>query len=442
LQVKKNVEDMKIKFYLFGLLLMGCLTSCLEGSTSSTAVSDEPVITNFYLYSDSVKGISDYVFLINEDSMLIYNYDSIDYGTRIDSLGFTITPRFHAVYINDTLDFYAMKDVCLDFRNEVKITVVASDKKTSADYRVRVNVHTVDPDTFIWNGVKSEVFVGNAQTEKALWFNGRLLYFAVVDNDLVANESVDGVNWKALNVSGFDVNFASADFNYLIGTEDFIYYFVDGELYKSADGEIWTSEVITGIAVEHLLFAMNGKIFGVTEENGIARLDGGMWTDLGVLPSGFPVKGAAMMVAPAPSGRERVFVVGGIDVNGGFLSSMWSSEDGAYWSDMTGGKVQFTPRAYAAMAQYGGGLMLFGGVGEDDVVVKDAQLYSKDFGLNWGEPKAKSEIGDMYLPRYGHSAVVTPSGYIYLIGGRASSATSINDVWMGLNYASLPGFRR
>ena len=87
--------------------------------------------------------------------------------------------------------------------------------------------------------------------------------------------------------------------------------------------------------------------------------------------------------------------------------------------------------------------MLFGGMTQvDGEVVKDAQLYSKDFGLNWGEPKAKSEIGDMYLPRYGHSAVVTPSGYIYLIGGRASSATSINDVWMGLNYASLPGFRR
>ena len=432
---------MKIKFYLFGLLLMGCLTSCLESSTSTTAVSDEAVITNFYLYNDSIEGISDYEFLIDEDSMLIYNYDSIDYGTRIDSLAFAITPRFHAVYINDTLDFYAATSVFLDFTNEVKITVVASDEKTSADYRVRVNVHTVDPDTFSWNGVKSEVFAGYAQTEKALWFNGRLLYFAVVDNDLVVNESVDGVAWSAL-ASDLDIDFASADLNYLVGTEDFIYYFTDGELYKSADGVTWTSEVITGIAVEHLLFAMNGKIFGVTEENGIARLDGGMWTDLGSLPSSFPVEGAAVMVAPAPSGKERVFVVGGVDASGRLLSSIWSSEDGAYWSDMSGGKEMFSPRAYAAMAQYGGGLMLFGGVGSDDVVVKDAQLYSKDFGLNWGEPKAKSVIGDMYLPRYGHSAVVTPAGYIYLIGGRASSATSVNDVWMGLNYASLPGFKR
>lgn len=432
---------MKIKSYLFGLLLMGCLTSCLEGSTSSTIVSEEAVITNFYLYDDSIKGISDYVFLIDNDSMLIYNYDSIDYGTRIDSLGFVITPRFHAVYINDTLDFYSMSSVVLDFTKEVKITVVASDEKTSADYRVRVNVHTVDPDTFIWKGIKSEVFAGYAQTEKALWFNGKLMYFAVVDNDLVVNESVDGVAWSAL-ASDLDIDFASADLNYLVGTEDFIYYFTDGELYKSADGVTWTSEVITGIAVEHLLFAMNGKIFGVTEENRIARLDDGMWTDLGRLPSAFPVKGAAMMVAPAPSGKERVFVVGGVDASGRLLSSIWSSEDGTYWSDMSGGKEMFSPRAYAAMAQYGGGLMLFGGVGSDDVVVKDAQLYSKDFGLNWGEPKAKSVIGDMYLPRYGHSAVVTPTGYIYLIGGRASSELSVNDVWMGLNYASLPGFKR
>jgi hypothetical protein len=153
--------------------------------------------------------------------MLIYNYDSIDYGTRIDSLGFVITPRFHAVYINDTLDFYSMSSVALDFTKEVKITVVASDEKTSADYRVRVNVHTVDPDTFIWKGIKSEVFAGYAQTEKALWFNGKLMYFAVVDNDLVVNESVDGVAWSAL-ASDLDIDFASADLNYLVGTEDFI----------------------------------------------------------------------------------------------------------------------------------------------------------------------------------------------------------------------------
>ena len=85
--------------------------------------------------------------------------------------------------------------------------------------------------------------------------------------------------------------------------------------------------------------------------------------------------------------------------------------------------------------------MVFGGVNSVLEVVEDVQLYSKDFGLTWGGPKEKSEIGDLYLPRYEHSAVVTPAGYIYLIGGRTSKETTINDVWQGLNYASLPGFR-
>ena len=86
--------------------------------------------------------------------------------------------------------------------------------------------------------------------------------------------------------------------------------------------------------------------------------------------------------------------------------------------------------------------MLFGGMGQSGEVVVDAQLYSKDFGLNWGEPKEKSKIGDLYVPRYGHSAVVTSSGYIYLIGGSASVGATINDVWKGMNYATLPGFRK
>ena len=56
--------------------------------------------------NDSIKGIGDYAFVIDNDSMLIYNSDSIDYGTRIDSLGFVITPRFSSVYVNDTIDLY------------------------------------------------------------------------------------------------------------------------------------------------------------------------------------------------------------------------------------------------------------------------------------------------------------------------------------------------
>ncbi len=437
--------DMKKCVYILGMFfLMLFATSCLDnGGTASTLISDEAKITSFYLYSDSIDEIDDYVFTIDHDSMSIYNYDSIDYGTRIDSLSFVLNPRFHKVYINDTLDYYNLTEVYLDFTNGVKFTVVAADEKTSADYWVKLNIHQVDPDTFIWQGVKSEVFAGYATTEKVLWVNDKLLYFAIVENDLLVNESVDGVKWDALEVSGLDIDFSSIDLNYLVGYENFVCLYYDGELYKSADGATWTSEVITGIAVEHLLFAMGGKIYGVTADFGLARLDGTDWVDLGRLPSDFPIEGAAVLMAKAPSGKERVFVLGGIDRDGKYLSSVWSSENGDYWSELSGGKEQFTPRAYAALAQYGGGLMLFGGVAEDgENVVDDAQLFSKDFGLNWGEPKEKSEIGNLYVPRYGHSAVVTPNGYIYLIGGKSSSVRSNNDVWQGLNYASLPGFRK
>jgi hypothetical protein len=354
-----------------------------------------------------------------------------------------LNPRFSSVYINDTLDYYKLNEVYLDFTKKMKFTVVAADEKSSADYWVQVNVHKVDPDTFVWEGIKSEVFAGYTLTEKALWINDRLLYFAIVDNDLVVYESVDGVKWDSLVVSGLDIDFSSVDLNYLVGYENFVCLYYDGELYKSVDGATWTSEVITGIAVEHLLFAMEGKMYGVTLDRGLARLDGSDWVDLGRLPSDFPKRGAAVLVAKAPSGKERVFVIGGVDKDGKYLSSVWSSETGGYWSELSGGKEQFTPRAYAAVAQYGGGLMLFGGMAQEgEEVVKDAQMYSKDFGLTWDDPKVKSVISDLYVPRYGLSAVVVPTGYIYLIGGKSSSSRSNNDVWQGLNYASLPGFRR
>lgn len=435
---------MKRGIYFFGLMsLLLMLFSCVKNDDASTStISEDAIITNFYLYSDSIKNIDDYRFTIDNDSMLIYNYDSIDYGTRIDSLSFVITPNFSAVYVNDSINFTKSSGVVLDFTKDVKITVVARDEKTSADYHVKVNVHQVDPDTFVWNGVKSEVFAGYAVSAKAVCFDEKLIYMAVVDDELLVYESVDGADWSKIEHSGIDVDLAVLDLNYLSVTEDYLYLMADGGLYRSADAAVWTLVETSGEVVEHLLFGMSNRVYGVTGNRSLARLDDLEWVDLGVLPSKFPVEGGAVLVAAAPSGKERVFVLGGIDAEGNYLSSVWSSEDGVYWSEMTGGKELFSPRAYAAVAQYGDGLMLFGGKGQSGEVVEDAQLYSKDFGLNWGEPKEKSKIGDLYVPRYGHSAVVTSSGYIYLIGGSASVGATINDVWKGMNYASLPGFRK
>ena len=426
---------------------MFLLLSCVKNSdTSTNLIAEDAVITNFYLYSDSIKTIDDYVFTIDNDSMLIYNYDSIDYGTRINSLSFVITPKFAEMYVNDTIDFYNATGVVLDFNQRVKITVVAKDKKETADYYVQVNVHKVDPDTFVRQGVNSEVFAGDAESAKALYFNGKLVYMAVVADKLVAYESEDGAEWSMIETAGIDVDLVALDLDYLVATDGYLYVSANGRLYQSADASEWVLVETSGEAVENLLFGMENKVYGVTTDRVLARLDGSEWIALGALPSRFPVEGGAVLVAAAPSGRDRVFVVGGIDAEGNYLSSVWSSENGSYWSELTGGKEMFTPRAYAAVAQYADGLMLFGGVGKSEgdivAVVSDAQLYSKDFGLNWGEPKDKSKIGELYLHRYGHSAVVTPSGYIYLIGGSVSEGATINDVWKGMNYASLPGFRK
>ncbi len=433
---------MKKSIYVFGILFLMLFVSCNKDNNNQTVISEEAVITSFYLYSDSIKDISNYKFTIDNDSMLIYNYDSIAYGTEVDSLAFVLNPRFHKVYINDSIDYYTLAGVYLDFTKEVKFTVVAADEIESADYRVRVNVHQVDPDTFIWKSVNDRVFEGDALTAKAVYVNERFVYLAVVDGKLLVNKSANGSSWLSVLPKDLDVDLAKLNLNNLVVTDDCMYVEEDGRLYKSVDGTAWSVVDATGVEVDRLLFAMNDKVYAATISNHIARLDAGVWSDLGELPVGFPVEGGAVLVADAPSGKSRVFVVGGIDKEGNYLSSVWSSEDGVYWSDMTGGKEQFTPRAYAAVAQYGEGLMLFGGKDTAGKVVEDAQLFSKDYGMTWSEPKAKTVVDSLYVPRYEHSVVVTPSGYIYLIGGRTSAEAAINDVWMGLNYASLPGFRR
>ena len=84
--------------------------------------------------------------------------------------------------------------------------------------------------------------------------------------------------------------------------------------------------------------------------------------------------------------------------------------------------------------------MIFVGRYENGVLTEQRHLFSKDYGLTWKYPDSKMEIPSLYAPRYAASGLVSSSGILYLIGGRGSENTSIQDVWRAISYISMPGF--
>lgn len=417
------------------------IISCSEDNKNTTTISETAKITSFLLKGNDT--VNSCTFTIDQDSFLIYNADSLTMGTSIDSLYALIRPTFYKIWINDTVDMYLYDTLWLNFENEIRYTVVAADKKTEATYTLRINRHTVDPDTLVWNGVDFDVFAGVSKNEKALYFAEKIVYLVQLGDKLTVLTSQTGSDWKTEQTVGLPSSVTNADCSRAFAVEKAIYIIVDGVLYTSPDGLAW-SAIDASPAVDRLLYTMDNELYAVAKDAGtqqLVRLNGNVWQNVAALPYAFPTDGEAVAVEAGPTGISRAFVFGGIDSEGNYLNSLWSTENGTYWSNLTSGSKNLTPRADAAIAQYANHLMLFGGR-DADGNVQTREMWSKDYGMTWTPmDSTKKQLPQMYVRRYGLSAVTTPAGHIYLIGGRASDDTQIADVWHGVHYASLPGFK-
>ncbi len=422
---------------LFAVLLL--MTAC----GNQTEDSDNAKLSKFYLFNDSIAGLDDIVFTVDNVEGLIYNKDSADFGMRVDS-AFPYIVAYEAleeILIDDSI-VYNLKDTFFyDFTNPVKIRTLAKDGKSEKEYTVKVIVHQVNPDTFLWEGANSQIYTDVVDQENAIVFLDKLYLYTRTATGVVCHTSENASKWERTVTTGLPI---TADVYRIVAGANAMYYSDGLKLYSSEDGTIW-NEMATATGVKHLLFAMRGKVYAQKGEMPGATLvaypevNGSAWEDITTLPVEFPQTGMTVCVASAPNKNERVFVLGGRDSDGKLLKSLWSSDNGSYWADLTIGKEPFTPREYVGMTQYAGGIFIFGGKDEDGIC-EDRQLFSADHGLTWTEVDAMAMVPDLCVDRYASSLLSNSFGYIYIIGGRAEDGEFIKNAWRGLRYASLPGF--
>ena len=438
---------MRLKRWMWGIMTLAVLStsaSCKKTDDDNTVVTTK--ITSFYLKNDSIEGLSDIEFTIDNDSNVIYNKDSAEYGIRVDSVWPIIgASSLESITINDTLDYSREDTVFMDFTKPVTIrTVSAADPEQKRTYTVKVKVHQVDPDTFIWNALAFDIYAENPTSERAVYLNDEIKLLIMADKARCYS-SPDGKEWTGADATGLPQTF---DADHVIASGKSLYYGEGEKLYSSTDGAAWEETTLTDISINTMLFYMEGYLYAHATMGGetcIARCEEGSatWERASKVPAGFPVRGAGLCVADGPTGKPRAFLAGGVDAEGNLLNSLWSTEDGEYWTNLTLGGKWFTPREGIAIVQYAGGLMMFGGKDADGICYDDFHLYSPDYGLTWETPDSKAQITIPYERKYYISPITLSDGYIYLVGGRASdNGDFAKNVLSGLNYASLPGFKK
>ncbi|HEY6914491.1 MAG TPA: DUF6242 domain-containing protein, partial [Paludibacter sp.] len=337
---------MKLNFFRFTLLFsfIGFLTSCL-GTTETTAVSSDASFVSLTLAkNDSVKSA---VFTLVGDT--IVNLDSLPFNTKVDAVyptfSFKSTAAIHVIFpMGSKKDSVSItgKDT-IDFTQVVGVRNYASDKKASKLYYVKVNVHKVQPELYVWNKVSENFDSHNATSQKAIIFNDTIFYYLNNGSAAYLYKSTDGKSWEEQSVVGLPVNTSLTDMQLFNGK---FYLTQDGDkIYSSSNRRNWTAMSDVDCNFISLLFVFQNKLWAVTQSKANSKyyfrtFDGNSlekWSDFSSneIPANFPIRDFASLSFASRTGKPKVLLVGGYSVDNKELKTRWSSENGVYWVDFS-----------------------------------------------------------------------------------------------------------
>ena len=435
-----------MKFYFLKFICLFCvavaLSGCLNTNDTTVTSSTNPRMTSLTLAGND--SITKAVFSINADSVTIENVDSLPFGTPVNKAipTFKFVSTYGALlYINGSTTGKALtgKDT-IDFTLPVKIKNYAADNSTTKEYTIKVNVHKVEPKLYVWSLLNGSVGAANPTSQKAIYFNNKLLYFANEAGVTNLYTSINGVSWAHANLSGLPANAT------MVNTVQFnskLFYTQDGvKIYSSTDGASWTVADVSAAdyTFKTMLFALNGSVWAITQSKVdlkyrfASSVDGTIWLIQNELPVGFPLTDfAAVSFTSRVGGKPKVIVIGGKDANGTILNTNWNTENGTYWvnfnENASHSKSLDTLALGASLISYDSKLFVFG-TKKDNVAVPQYKV-SLDEGLTWKAPDTLyNRLPKTYTQRNYSSVVVDNSNRIYIVGGKANAAI-LTDVWTG-----------
>lgn len=338
---------------------------------SFSLVSDENILPNL----DKI------FFTIDLDKALIYNADSLPYGTDISGLAMKATfnnassvlvyyesggttQRYNYLYDATTkIDFTESEN------GGVKMNVVAADGYSMREYMIKVNVHKVVADTLYWQKLETNSLPSattGSQSAKCIKIDDRYCLFyenAAGESKMVSSTDMNTwsnetdiattypMDWRSLVLAG-NTLFASSKNGYLYSCNDFsTFTFTESPfLNKYTD------------VINSVIGALDNKLLVIaTGNDGVLRhitidISDGSYTK-SVLPENFPVTGfSSPVILSSQWGSPQLVIACGKLQNGKLTNAVWGY-DGNSWAilnnlDSGGSGAPITPRTGATLFTY------------------------------------------------------------------------------------------
>ena len=430
-----------MKRFLYILCIIAVvLPACKSGTSTSDADRSVARLKAFYFAkNDSFPGLAKAVFTIEErnDTGLVWNKDSMLYGTRIDSVvpRFTFAATPSAAYLTMRDSIYVLTGYdTLDFtQTPIYLTIRSMDKTNTKIYKMNITVHQADPDLYTWEQLSPGVVGGYDCDQRVIELGSDFVMLISNGFALRAYRSADGTSWTDLGaMNGLP---AGTRVRQIISDGSRLYYAQDSTVYTSTDATTWTGNNVH-YAVQTMLLYWNDQAWVlVTNENGqyeLAYTDGSSITLTGLLPGkDFPVSDFGTVCFLSSSLRERAMIIGGFAEDGASLNSRWNLEYSTHIKEHNGYRLQDFSQDHSAFSgvtgisvvYYNNQLMLFGGVDNKMTYLGRDIFVSSDEGLTWtAADTTKNRLPEAYQARQKLSALVRDN-YIYIFGGEDSEMT-------------------
>ena len=401
-------------------------SSCNKDSDST--VYNAPVnlaVTAFSLSEDSDNpGLDSVYFSIDLEHGVIFNADSLRKGTRIDKVVPKITfssEISEAVIVmsggttrEGEVDYRTNPTDSIDFTGNVTLRVKAADGLIGTTYRIKVNVHEMDPDTLMWDNIDYmglSTRLPRPKEMKTIQTASKVVSLIKESDDSYSMStpvSLQEYKWevKALTLP-FTPNVQS-----LTAAGDNVWILDDaGNLWKgdptlatwSATAEKWTS----------MIGSYKETAIGLKESaSGAKKFTQYPMIDLNVkeIPADFPVRGYSNFVTLENKWTSSpvAFFTGGIRADGSYSDGTWAF-DGSEWITLSKGGVpalegasiiayyNYRPSASGdSMIEYPV-WMLLGGRKADGTLNRIVYI-SYNNGVNWSPGVRSLQLPDAIPP--------------------------------------------
>lgn len=429
---------------LAAILAMGLISACDTSNDSDVELSSECLVTGAVMgslnrtmhtlssqgedstYTVTVTG-SYYPLYIDQQGGRIYNGDSLPCGTDVSKVTFS---SFTAVGTPAIRSLASGTDTTLtltdstDFSRERVITVYATDGASKREYRMSVNVHQEEGDSFRWQQASTADTYLAALSDLRLVAVGDRLYAFGDDGGsrvLLATSAAQSGQWSRVSLGGGAPEPSSVQ---RVG--ETFYGLSDDGVVSSADGIAWSPvgstlrpEALVAAGSRHLFAWAGGKLY--------ASADGAAWTEETLdEPEHFPTGSfAASCVASTTDETFESVVLTGrrdgaavvwkryIDLTGG-SDYPWN-----YYPDMFDNPYGCPVLASPSMAAYDGATLLCGLSEESGA----PQLFlSRDNGRTWKTDEIA--LPGMAAPS-ALAVAVTGDNYIWIV------CTGTGETWRG-----------